>query len=193
MHDLVPLPFCQESVERTAARIEQVQDILQMPLAIENVSAYMHMPPHDMSEQNFVAAVATQADCCILLDINNVYVNACNFGFDPKRYIDELPLHRVIQVHIAGHEQRQPDLLIDTHGEQIVEPVYELLRYALAKMPQQPPVLLERDNNIPPLAQLEQELQRLHAIWQEIYENHTAKRARQPDTPAAVCTAPNPA
>ncbi|MEM7588746.1 MAG: DUF692 domain-containing protein [Myxococcota bacterium] len=195
IHDLVPLPFCQESIERTATRIQQVQDILQIPLAIENVSAYMRMAPHDMSEQAFVSAVAERASCHILLDVNNVYVNACNFGFDPKRYIDELPLQRVIQVHVAGHEQQGPGLLIDSHGEDIIDPVYDLLRYALNKMPQQPPVLLERDNNIPPLAHLEQELKRLHAIWQEVYACHDHKLAhsRQQPTPAAICTPTSPA
>ena len=196
IHDLVPLPFCQESIERAATRIQQVQETLQMPLAIENISAYMRMHPHDMSEQAFVSAVATQANCPILLDINNVYVNARNFGFDPKHYIDELPLQRVIQVHVAGHEQREPDLLIDSHGEDIIDPVYDLLRYALTKMPHQPPVLLERDNNIPPLTHLEQELKRLKTIWQEVYNtrhDHTPMHSGQHTASTPVCEATNPA
>ncbi|MEM7495351.1 MAG: DUF692 domain-containing protein [Myxococcota bacterium] len=176
-HDLIPLPFCHRTVRQTAVRIRHVREMLDIPMAVENVSATMRAVPHEMSEPEFISAVAREADCQLLLDVNNIYVNACNFGFDPKRFIDRLPLERVVQIHIAGHDRRRPNLLIDDHGSPIAPPVYDLLRYALRRLPQRPPVLLERDNNIPPLPQLEEELDRLNEICREVYAHDDTGRS----------------
>ena len=165
LHELLPLQFCEETVVRAAKRIKDVQDFLEMPVAIENVSAYMRMPHiEEMEESEFVASVLQEADCRLLLDINNVYVNSQNFSFDPDAYIDSLPLDRVIQIHIAGHREDENGLRIDTHGEHIIDPVYQLLARTLPKIPNDVPILLERDAHIPPLTELESELARLKEI-----------------------------
>lgn len=167
LHDLLPLPFHSAAVTRAARRIREVRDLLDLPIAVENVSAYARMPGGEMDEPAFVRAVLEEADCLLLLDVNNVYVNAVNFGFDPKAYIEALPLERVVQIHVAGHKEERPGLLIDTHGAPIIDPVYELLAWTLTKLPQRVPVLLERDHNIPPLPELEAELARLTRIVDE--------------------------
>jgi len=157
LHDLIPLPFNERSVRRVSKRIRQVQEIIEMPIAIENVSAYARMPGSEMEEIDFLKAIVFDADCYLLLDVNNVYVNSKNFKFDAKEYIDALPLERVIQIHIAGH-YKDKIRLIDTHGSPVIEPVFELLHYTLKRMPKEAPILLERDNNIPSLTELENEL-----------------------------------
>lgn len=164
LHDLVPLPFSTQVVQRAAQRIREVRDILDLDIAIENVSAYARMPGGEFDEPSFIRAVLEEADCRLLLDVNNVFVNATNFGFDPYEYIDQIPLERVIQVHIAGHHEERPGLLIDTHGGPVVEPVYDLLKYVYDRLPQPVPVLLERDHHIPPLSELEAELAHLTEI-----------------------------
>jgi uncharacterized protein (UPF0276 family) len=173
-HDLLPLPFTPEAIARASARIREVQDKLDLPVAIENVSAYLRHPEDQMEEAAFVAAVVVEAGCSLLLDVNNVYVNAVNFGIDARAYIRALPLDRVVQMHVAGHhvEQRdvdgEPTLVIDTHGAAIIDPVYDLLAFTIGEMRARgltpAPVLLERDHNIPPLDELERELRRLQAI-----------------------------
>lgn len=163
-HDLIPLPFSVEAGRRAAKRIRDVRDHLQLPMAVENISAYARMPGGDMDEPDFVRFVVEESDALLLLDVNNVYVNAVNFGFDPRDYIMRLPLERVVQIHIAGHTEERPGLLIDTHGAPIVDPVYALLEWTLPKLPRPVPILLERDHHIPPLAELEQELHRVRHI-----------------------------
>lgn len=158
LHELVPLSFNEASIERAAERIERVRDILGLPVAVENVSAYGRMPHGTMSEAKFVAELVERADCLLLLDVNNVYVNATNFGFDAREYIDAMPLERVVEIHIAGHAVEDDGLLLDTHATPIVDPVYELFRYTLERLEHRPPVLLERDGNFPPLAELEAEM-----------------------------------
>ncbi len=172
IHDLLPLPFHGDAVRRTARRVREVRDLLDLPIAVENISAYARMPGGDLEEPAFVRAVLEEADCLLLLDVNNVYVNSVNFGFDPRAYIEALPLERVVQIHVAGHREERPGLLIDTHGAAIIDPVYELLTWTLTKLPKQAPVLLERDNNIPPLPELEQELSRLAAIVEQARVAH---------------------
>jgi uncharacterized protein (UPF0276 family) len=178
IHDLLPLPHTEEAVERVAARVRVVRDRLGLPIALENVSAYVRSPVPAgtpvLDEPAFVAAVADAADCLLLLDVNNVFVNAVNFGFDADAFIAALPLHRVVQIHVAGHhvESRdaagRPTLLIDTHGAPVDDPVYALLQRTLARMQAcglaLPPVLLERDHDIPPLHELEDELRRLRDL-----------------------------
>lgn len=169
-HDLLPLAFDSRSVKRAAERIRQIQDYLDLPIAVENVSAYARMPGGEMSEQAFVAEVVREANCRLLLDVNNVYVNAHNFGFDARQFLDQLPLERVIQVHMAGHEV-QDDALLDTHGSSVSDPVFDLLAYAVERMPHHPPILLERDNDIPALSELVPELVRLREVAGAAYGN----------------------
>lgn len=164
IHDLVPLAMNGDTVKIVAERIRTLQDILDTPLAFENASAYTSMPGTTMTEWDFVKAVAEEADCKILLDVNNVYVNAVNFGFEADTYIDGVPLERVAEIHMAGHHVEEPGLIIDTHGAPVADPVFALLERTWAKLPQRVPVLLERDHNIPPLAELEPELRRLAGI-----------------------------
>jgi uncharacterized protein (UPF0276 family) len=164
LHDLIPLPHSEEAVRRASTRIREVRERLELPIAVENVSAYARMPGAQMSEEAFVRAVVEEADCHLLLDVNNVYVNSQNFDFDPDVYIDSLPLDRVVQIHMAGHRQEPDGLLIDTHGAPIIDPVYALLERTLPKLGKPVPVLLERDHSIPPLTELEVELARLQQI-----------------------------
>jgi uncharacterized protein len=182
-HDLLPLPFTDEAVERASARIRAVQDVLELPIAVENVSAYLRAPGGTMDEPTFVRRVVEEADCALLLDVNNVYVNAVNFGFDARAYLRALPLARVVQIHVAGHHEDEPidgkRLLIDTHGAPIVDPVYDLLADALALLPQRPPVLLERDHEIPKLGVLEDELRRLQGIVDAARPGAPRERAQE--------------
>jgi uncharacterized protein (UPF0276 family) len=168
LHELVPTPMNDEWVERFAHRISELQKRLEVPVAIENVSAYTRMPDSTMPEHAFVAAVAEAADCKILLDVNNVYVNAHNFGDDAEAFIRAMPMERVAEIHMAGHHVEDEETLLDTHGAAIVDPVYELLAFALGvmkeKRPTLPPILLERDHNFPALTELEDEVMRLRGI-----------------------------
>lgn len=164
LHDLLPLPYSGDAVRRAGKRIREVRERLELPIAVENVSALTLMPGGDMDEPAFVTAVLEEADCLLLLDVNNVYVNSVNLGFDPRAYIDALPLDRVVQIHIAGHFEERKGLLIDTHGAPIIDPVYDLFEYTWGQLPEPAPVLLERDHNFPPLAELEEELARLAHI-----------------------------
>ena len=169
LHDLLPLPLNQDAVKRAAARIVEVRDLLDVPLAVENVSAYARMPGCDMDEADFIRAVVEEADCHLLLDVNNVFVNASNFDFDPRAFIDRLPLERVIQLHIAGHDVEDDGLRIDTHGAPIIDPVFDLFAYATVAMKKRGvvddvPMLLERDHSFPPLTELEAELARLKQV-----------------------------
>lgn len=169
LHDLLPLPLNQDAVQRAAKRIAQIQDFLEMPVAIENVSAYARMPGCDLDEADFIRAVVEEANCHLLLDVNNVFVNASNFDFDAKGFIDRLPLERVIQLHIAGHDVEDDGLRIDTHGAPILDPVFDLFGYATAALARRGvaadvPMLLERDHNFPPLFELEAELARLKTV-----------------------------
>lgn len=167
-HDLLPLPFTDEAVETSARRVSEMRDALDMPIAVENVSYYAPQAADGLDEADFVVEVLDRADAKLLLDVNNIYVNARNFGFDPKAYIDKIPIDRVVQIHVAGHFLRDDGLRIDTHGEPVPDDVYELLDYALRRLGPMP-VLLERDNNVPPLDELLAEIDHLWAI----YENAT--------------------
>ncbi|MFZ9888823.1 MAG: DUF692 domain-containing protein, partial [Myxococcota bacterium] len=132
-HDLLPLPFSFEAGQRAAQRIREVRELLELPMAVENISAYARMPGGEMDEPDFVRFVVEESDSLLLLDVNNVYVNSVNFGFDPREYISRLPLDRVVQIHIAGHAEERPGLLIDTHGAPIIDPVYALLEWTLPR------------------------------------------------------------
>jgi len=164
MYDLMPLPFTEESVNYVSERIGRVQDILEQPIAMENVSSYVTLPG-SMSELEFMQAVLKEADCKMLLDVNNVFVNSVNHGFDAEAYIRALPTERIEYIHIAGHFDEAPDLLVDTHGTEVKDEVWKLLQVAYAEHGVLP-TLLERDFNFPELSELLREVQQIKSYQQ---------------------------
>lgn len=173
LYDLLPIPFRQDAIDHVVDRIRKVQDKLQRHLAIENVSYYTPLAA-EMSEIEFVSEIVERADCKLLLDVNNVYVNAFNQNYNAKEFIGLLPLDRVAYIHMAGHEQVEPDLIIDTHGQPIIDPVYELFEWTIQKM-DPVPVLLERDYNFEDLDQIQGELTRIRTILKRHWEvNHAS-------------------
>lgn len=165
LYDLMPIPFTAGAVQYVAARIRHTQDILERRIAIENASYYVGAPMAEMDELAFIQAVVAEADCDIHLDVNNVYVNSVNHRFDPADFIRQLPAERVVYIHTAGHSNETPELIIDTHGADIIEPVWHLLDIAYQHCGPVP-TLLERDFNIPPLADLAKEVARIAACQQ---------------------------
>jgi uncharacterized protein (UPF0276 family) len=150
-------------------RVRQVQDILERRIALENVSYYA-APGQEMPEIDFLNAVLTEADCDLLLDVNNIYVNSINHDYDAVDFLQSLPAERVAYCHIAGHYEEAPNLRIDTHGADVIEPVWDLLEHAYARFGVFP-TLLERDFNIPPLPELNREVARIGALQQRATEN----------------------
>jgi hypothetical protein len=155
LYDLMPIPFTEEAVHFVAERIRRTQDILERKIAMENASYYA-APGQEMSEIDFIKAVLDEADCDFLIDINNIYVNSVNHGYDPETFLKALPSERIVYAHIAGHYNEQ-DFIIDTHGKPVIERVWELLDIAYQSFGVFP-TLLERDFNIPPLSDLLQEV-----------------------------------
>ena len=164
-HDLLPIPFNEEALDTVVARLNEARDATGVEIAFENISYYAPQGPDPLDESRFCVAVLEKADAKIMLDVNNVFVNSRNLGFDPKAWIDMIPAERVVQMHVAGHLVRPDGLRIDTHGEPIPEGVYELFEYTLRRIGPKP-VLIERDNDIPPLADLLAEVERLDEIYQ---------------------------
>lgn len=163
LYDLLPIPFTEEAVRHVAERIRRTQEILERRIAIENASFYVAAPISEMNEAAFVRAVLEEADCDLHLDVNNIYVNSVNFKFDPMEYLGRLPGERIVYIHTAGHYRKAPDLVIDTHGETVIDPVWDLLDAAYRFFGVRP-TLLERDFNIPPLAELVTEVERIAAM-----------------------------
>ncbi|MBC7174008.1 MAG: DUF692 domain-containing protein [Polyangiaceae bacterium] len=164
VHDLLPLPFSEEAAALVTTRVEEARDALGVPIAVENVSYYAPVAEDALDEARFVREVLERADAKLLLDVNNVFVNSRNFGFDPLVYLDSIPAERVVQIHVAGHLLRPDGLRIDTHGEPICDEVFGLLEHVLRRIGPRP-VLLERDNDIPPLEVLLAEVDALTAIY----------------------------
>ena len=161
LYDLLPIPCTAEAVHWVADRIKRAQDILGMRIGMENASYYFAPPGAEMQEQEFISAILAEADCLLHLDVNNVYVNSRNFGFDPKAYIDALPLERVCYLHVAGHDAEADGFLVDSHGAPVIDPVWQLLDYAYDRLGARAaliPACLERDFNFPPLPELLTEL-----------------------------------
>jgi len=156
LYDLLPIPMTEAAVRYVVDRVQQVQEILGRRLVLENVSTYA-MPNAEMSEAEFVRAVVQQTDCELLLDVNNIYVNSVNHGSDALAFIQAMPAERVRYLHVAGHYVEAADLLIDTHGADVVDPVWRLLDQVYDVMGVKP-TLLERDFNLPPLPILLQEV-----------------------------------
>jgi uncharacterized protein (UPF0276 family) len=162
LYDLAPIPFTDEGVRHTAARIAQVQDALGRRIAVENVSYYA-APWQQMPEIDFINAVLAEADCDLLLDVNNIHVNAVNHGYDALAFLHALPPERARYIHVAGHFMQAPDLLVDTHGAAVIDPVWTLLAAAYRHVGVLP-TLLERDFNIPPLPALLDEIGTIRAL-----------------------------
>ena len=162
IHDLLPLPYTTEAARHVAARIAQVQDFLQRPILIENVSSYVNFDRSEMTEWEFLAEISERTDCLLLLDVNNVYVSGFNHGFDPRQFIDALPAHRIQQIHLAGHSHCGTHI-IDTHDAPVIDEVWDLYRHAIEKLG---PVatMIERDDHIPDLATLVSELEQAREI-----------------------------
>ena len=166
LYDLMPIPFTEEAVSYIAERVKVVQDILERPLVLENVSYYI-APNQQLTELEFINAVLSEANCKMLLDVNNVYVNSINHRYDPYTFIDGLPSERIVYGHIAGHYEEAEDLRVDTHGSDVIEPVWNLLAHSYRKH-HVFPTLLERDFNIPALEVLLDEVQRIKQIQQAV-------------------------
>lgn len=159
LYDLMPIPFTSDAVSYVAKRIKRVEEILERPLIIENVSYYA-APGQELSEIEFLNAVLTEADCQLLFDVNNVYVNSINHGYVPEDYIKSVPTERISYLHIAGHYNEAEDLIVDTHGADVIDPVWQLLEKTYQHHGVIP-TLLERDFNIPSLATLRSEVDKI--------------------------------
>jgi uncharacterized protein (UPF0276 family) len=162
LHDLLPLPYNEDALRVVVRNVRQAQDVLGRRIALENVSSYLEYRASRMTEWEFLAAVAEEADCLLLLDVNNVYVNSRNHGFDPVRFLDALPVERVQQIHLAGHSDHGTHI-VDTHDHPVAEPVWELYRHACQRFGSVA-TLLERDDRIPPLPELVDELDRARSV-----------------------------
>jgi uncharacterized protein len=162
LNDLMPLPYNEEALAVVCDHVDQVQDCLGRQILMENISSYLQLRHSTMTEQAFIAQVAARTGCGILLDVNNIYVNANNHGIDPVRYIDEIPRAAVMEIHLAGFE-RVGDLLIDTHGNRVAEPVWRLFEKAVARFGPIP-TLIEWDTDIPQLSVLQEEARKADAI-----------------------------
>ena len=165
LYDLMPLPFTEEAIRYVAGRIREVQEILERRIVMENISYYA-APHQQLSEIEFLNAVLEEADCDLLLDINNIYVNSINHSYDTVEFMHAVPANRVTQFHIAGHYVEAEDLRIDTHGAPVCDPVFDLLGKAYEHFGPVP-TLLERDFNVPPLSELLLEIDRINEIRQQ--------------------------
>ncbi|WP_290612973.1 DUF692 domain-containing protein [Arsukibacterium sp. UBA3155] len=177
LYDLMPIPFTEEAARYVAARIRTVQDILEQPLILENVSYYA-APGQQISELDFIGEVLEQANCQLLLDVNNIYVNSVNHGYDAAAFLRALPSERVAYYHVAGHYQEAPDLLVDTHGADIPDPVWQLLQQAYLQHGVKP-TLYERDFNIPALSSLQHELDTIRVMQQQALNASSQKTGSQ--------------
>ena len=162
LYDLMPIPFTEEAVRYVAGRVREVQDILERRLVLEHVSYYA-APGQELSELEFINGVLAEADCELLLDVNNVYVNGINFGYDPYEFLEGIDGERIAYLHIAGHYVEAEDLRVDTHGSAVIEPVWALLQAAYQRWGVAP-TLLERDFNLPPLPVLLEEVDRIREM-----------------------------
>ncbi len=174
LYDLLPIPFTSEAVSHVAARIKRVQDILEQKIAIENVSYYA-APGQEMTELDFFNTVVQEADCDVLLDVNNIYVNSVNHSYDAEAFLKAIPAQRIVYAHIAGHYVEAEDFLVDTHGAEIIDPVWKLLGKAY-EWHGVFPTLLERDFNIPEMAELVREINTIKSI-QNAWQQHHAQQS----------------
>ncbi|HEB82389.1 MAG TPA: DUF692 domain-containing protein [Gammaproteobacteria bacterium] len=174
LYDLLPIPFTEDAVHYVAERIRRVQDILQQEISMENASYYTPAPGSEMQEIDFLNAVLSEADCGFLLDVNNIYVNSVNHRYDAIAFLKQLPAERIRYAHIAGHYNEDTDLIVDTHGADVIDPVWAILDSAYEHFGVFP-TLLERDFNIPPVPQLLDEVRQIAAM-QEKWQTQLARR-----------------
>ncbi|MFT4520661.1 MAG: hypothetical protein ACI9JM_003065 [Halioglobus sp.] len=175
LYDLLPIPFTEEAVHHVAARVRQVQDITGRPLALENASYYAQAHP-DLSEAQFISAVVAESGCDLLLDVNNIFVNSVNHRYDPIEFLDALPLDRARYIHIAGHYDEAEDLKVDTHGADVIDPVWDILEQAYQRVGPLP-TLLERDFNVPPLDILLLEVEHIRELQRDSAQTLAEARA----------------
>ena len=166
LHDLLPIPYTQEALDHVASRVHQVQDYLGRPLTLENVSSYVSFGRSEMPEWEFIAELTRRTGCWLLFDVNNVYVSAFNHEYDPREFIDGIPADRVLQFHVAGHSHMETHI-IDTHDAPVCNDVWDLYRYALQRFGAVS-TIIERDDDIPPLAELVDELDIARGIAAEV-------------------------
>ena len=162
-NDLIPLPRTKEAVQHVVKRIQFIQNTFEQPFLIENISYYVNAPNSELPEHGFLTDILEQSNCGLLLDVNNVYVNAQNHGWDAKTFLSQIPLERVVQIHVAGHKH-YPEAIVDTHGSSVCDDVWELLAWVLERT-KPCGVMLERDLNIPPFEELRPELLKIRELW----------------------------
>lgn len=184
LYDLLPIPCTEEAVHWVANRIKQAQDVMGQRIGFENASYYFRPNGSEMSDSEFISAVCAEADCLLHLDINNIFVNSQNFGFDPHEYLRQLPIERTCYLHMAGHYVEDDGFIVDTHGNAVIEPVwtlladaYQLIEQRTARPAYSLPTCLERDFNFPPLEELLAEVRTIKAFQQNISDNLSEKRA----------------
>lgn len=174
MYDLIPIPFTQDAVTHVVQRIQQVQDILHRPLVLENVSYYA-APGQEMTEQEFTLEVLEKSGCLMLLDVNNIYVNSINHQYDALEFLKAMPTGKIVYGHIAGHYDEADDLKVDTHGADVIQPVWNLLEKAY-EIHGVFPTLLERDFNIPPIEELLIEVNKIRSIQKQVNQKQNRTR-----------------
>jgi uncharacterized protein (UPF0276 family) len=177
LYDLMPIPFTEEAVTHVVDRVKQVQDIIERPLLLENVSYYA-APGQEMTEQEFTLSVLNESGCLLLLDVNNIYVNSINHNYDAEKFLSAMPSGKIVYGHIAGHYDEADDLKIDTHGSDVIEPVWQLLKKAY-EIHGVFPTLLERDFNIPPISELLIEMEKIRTIQKHVQHQMSAKQPRK--------------
>lgn len=165
LYDLMPIPFTEEAVKHVSGRIRQVQDFFGHRIAMENVSYYC-APQQEMSEIEFINAVISESDCDLLLDVNNIYVNSINHRYDPYEFLNQLPAEKAVYIHVAGHYEEAEDLRVDTHGADVIQPVWDILSAAYQRFGVMP-TLLERDFNIPSVEGLMTEVNQIRSLQAE--------------------------
>lgn len=176
LHELLPLQHSKENIARVASRARRMSDVLGVPFALENITYYVHPGRPELSELEFIEQVLEQSGAGLLLDVNNVYVNSLNHGFDARDFIAALELGRVVEIHVAGHTKKPSGLILDTHGATVADPVLDLLAFTLQRTGPCP-VLLERDNDIPPLAELVREIRGLRAVYDASIRHYRERHA----------------
>ena len=167
VHDLLPIPYTPQAISHIVSRIQQIQDFLGRPILIENVSSYLTYKQSEMSEWDFILEIVKQADCYILLDVNNIYVSSVNHQFNPLDYIKAMPVERVAQIHLAGHSNHG-DYIIDTHDAPVIQPVWDLYAATIQRLGKIS-TMVERDDNMPPLAELLAEINHAKRITEQLF------------------------